>query len=172
MLFLSVRELELRKVRFDTAFAPGEIDFLDEGIRQTSDLETTGTAELVGPTEEIRIRGRLKVRVEAACDRCLEPAPFQIDQEFDLFYRPPITGPPAGEIAIDESESEVGFYENGGVELKDALREQVILALPMQRICREDCRGICPVCGRNRNVSDCGCRPAPVDDRWSALRRM
>ena len=76
------------------------------------------------------------------------------------------------DVEIDEGESEVAFYEGGGVELKDILREFVLLSLPMQRICREDCRGICPVCGQNRNVAGCACEPKPVDDRWSALKKL
>ena len=66
----------------------------------------------------------------------------------------------------------MGFYEGGGVELNDVLREFVLLSLPMQRLCRAECRGMCPVCGKNRNLSDCGCQPEPADDRWAALKSI
>jgi uncharacterized protein len=58
------------------------------------------------------------------------------------------------------------------MELEDILREQVLLALPMQRVCREDCRGICPVCGKDRNEAPCDCREHPADDRWRALGKL
>ena len=171
-MFLSVQELELKKVYFDVAFPPGEIDFQDSVLRQKTPLETAGSAELLANTlGEIRIQGELKVTMEANCDRCLEPAAFPIESHFDLFYRPALE---AGqeEIEIDEGESEIAFYDGGGIELKDVLREYVLLAMPMQKVCREDCRGICPWCGQNRNMVTCGCEPKPVDDRWAALKRL
>ena len=75
-------------------------------------------------------------------------------------------------MEIDEGETEIAFYEGGGVELKDILREFVLLAMPMQRVCREDCRGICPVCGQNRNLASCECEAKPEDDRWAALKKL
>ena len=66
----------------------------------------------------------------------------------------------------------MGFYEGEGLELNDVLREFVLLTLPMQRLCKEDCVGICPVCGQNRNKQACQCQTAAVDDRWSALKEV
>jgi DUF177 domain-containing protein len=172
-VFFSVKELELKKVRFDVAFAPGEIDFSGDGFEQATPLEAQGSAELLPHTlGEIRVRGHLKARMRCDCDRCLEPAEFPVDSTFDLFYRPDLEVDPDAEIAIDEGESEIAFYEGDGIELKDVLREYILLAMPMQRVCRADCRGICPVCGQNRNLESCGCEVKPVDDRWSALRKL
>ena len=76
------------------------------------------------------------------------------------------------EVAIDAGEAEIGFYEGDGIELNDVLREYVLLTLPMQRVCRQDCKGICPACGQNRNLKDCACQAVPLDDRWAALERI
>ena len=171
-MFFSVKELELKKVRFDVAFSPGDIQY-DQGLSQATPLEAEGAAELLPHTlGEIRIQGHLKVRMQADCDRCLEPAEFPIDSSFDLFYRPAEVADDDEEVEIDEGESEVAFYEGAGIELKDVLREHVLLSMPMQRVCREDCQGICPVCGQNRNLINCGCDPKLVDDRWSALKKV
>jgi uncharacterized protein len=172
-MFLSVREMEVRKLRLDEIFAPGEIQFFENKLRQATPLHVVGTAELLRNTEgEIRIRGRLTVRMEAECDRCLEAASFPIDTTFDLFYEPAAASPVGEEIEIEAGEIEIGFYEGQGLELESILREQVLLTLPMQRICRGDCKGICPVCGQNRNLVQCGCQLKPVDDRWAALRNL
>ncbi len=171
-MFFSVKELEVKKVRFDVAFSPGEIQY-DQGLSQTTPLEAQGAAELLAHTlGEIRIRGHVKVRMRSECDRCLEPAEFPIDSNIDLFYRPADRAGYEEEVEIDEGESEIGFYEGGGIKLEDVLREYVLLSMPMQRVCREDCHGICPVCGQNRNLVNCGCEPKPVDDRWSALKKL
>ena len=175
-MFLSVKEMELRRVRFDETFQAGKIDFSEgnEGdLEQLSPLQVTGSAELLAHSEgEVRIAGRYTVVMAAQCDRCLGRARFPLDAGFDLFYRPMSDIACEEEIEIDEGEAEIGFYEGSGIELEDILREQVLLALPMQRVCSEMCKGICPVCGKNRNESDCQCRNDASDDRWGALRKL
>ncbi len=176
-MFISVKELELKKVHFEVAFPPGEIEFHDDGDRlsQATPLQSEGSAELLPHTlGEIRLRGHLAVTMRCDCNRCLEPAEFPIDSSFDLFYRPAETAIAGDdeEVEIDEGEAEIAFYDDDGIELKDVLREHVLLTMPMQRVCRADCQGICPVCGQNRNLINCGCEAKLVDDRWSALKKL
>jgi uncharacterized protein len=172
-MFLSIKEMEVRKVRFDETFQPGEIDFSGADVKQSSPLHAVGLAELLANTDgEVRIQGHLTVKLESECDRCLGRAEFPLDTRIDLFYRPSQSLNTADEVAIDEGEAEIGFYEDGGMELEDILREQIMLLMPMQRVCSPECRGICPVCGKNRNESACDCREEPVNDRWSALRKI
>jgi uncharacterized protein len=171
-MFLSIKEMEVRKVRFDQTLPPGKIDFIDAGVKQAGPLRVTGEAELLDNTDEIRIKGNLAVVMEAECDRCLGHASFPIDAPFDLFYQPMAEIAVEEEVAINPGEAEIGFYEGDGLELEDILREQVLLMLPMQRTCRTECKGICPVCGRNRNEVSCECRTHPGDDRWAALRNL
>ena len=172
-MFLSVKEMELRKIRFDETFQPGQIDFTDENLEQHSPLHAAGSAELLANSEgELRIQGRYTVEMAAQCDRCLKQAAFSLDKSFDLFYRPMSVIARDEEVEIDEGEAEIGFYENGGIELEDVLREQVLLALPMQRVCSETCKGFCPVCGKNRNETACDCKVEEADDRWAALRNL
>jgi uncharacterized protein len=172
-MFLNVKELELRKLRFDETWQPGKIDFAEEDLKQSSPLHVVGVAELLeGLDEEIRVQGQYTVEMTAQCDRCLGSARFPLEARFDLFYRPAAEIAREEEIAIDEGEAEIGFYEGGGLELEDIVREQVLLALPMQRVCNETCKGICPLCGKNRNESDCNCSVAAADDRWKALRNL
>ena len=172
-MFLSIKEMELRKVRFDETFEPGLIDFSGEDLKQGSPLRATGWAELLAHSEgEVRVQGRYFVEMTAQCDRCLGDARFPLDARFDLFYRPISDIAVEEEVEIDEGEAEIGFYEGGGLELEDILLEQVVLALPMQRVCSDACKGICPVCGRNRNEILCDCQVESADDRWGALRKL
>lgn len=172
-MYFSVQELERRKIRFDVSIPPGEIEYLED-LRQRGPLQTQGSVELLGNTlGEIRVRGHLSVTMETDCDRCLETTQFPIDSEFDLFYRPPQpAGHPAEEVELHEGEAEIGFYDGGGMHLNDILREYVILSMPMHPVCSDACRGICPVCGQNRNVLACSCQVKPADDRWAALKRL
>lgn len=172
-MFLSVKEMELRKVRFDETIQPGQIDFTEADLEQGSPLHATGTAELLEHTGgEVRIQGHFTVEMDSQCDRCLGRARFPLDAGFDLFYRPNSCIDGDDEVEIDDGEAQIGFYNGGGLELDDILREQILLALPMQRVCNDDCKGICPVCGKNRNETNCACRPETADDRWGALRNL
>jgi len=172
-MFLSVKEMELRKVRFDETFEAGQIEFASENLTQVTPLHAVGSAVVLKNSGgEIRIQGRYTVEMNAPCDRCLGDARYPLDAGFDLFYRPMAVIARDEEVEIDEGEAQIGFYENSGLELEDVLREQVLLALPMQRVCSESCKGICPVCGKNRNETECDCRIERVDDRWGALRKL
>ena len=170
-MFLSIKEMEVRKVRFVETFEPGQIDFQDVDVQQAGPLTIDGVAELLANSEgEVRIRGKLSVIMRSDCDRCLGEALYPLNADLDLFYRPMSYIARDEEIKIDEGEAEIGFYQGDGMELEDILREQVLLLLPMQKICREDCKGICPQCGKNRNEADCHCKVETADDRWKALR--
>lgn len=172
-MLLSIKELEVKKIVFDTTLEPGQFDFSGADVRQITPLHAEGVAELLPHSDgEVRIKGRLTVTMEAGCDRCLGTAQYGIDQAFDLFYEPSAKVADEDEIAIDAAAAEIGFYQGAGIELNDILAEQVLLQLPMQRICKEECLGICAVCGKNRNESGCACVEVPADDRWSALRSL
>lgn len=171
-MFINLRELELKKVRFDEQLPAGAIDYDLSEIRQVGPLSAIGVAELLHDTlGEIRLQGHVQVTMEVPCDRCLEPTQYSIDTDFDLYYRPaPKTDEVPHEVEIGAGEIELGFYEGIGIELKDVLREFILLSLPMQQVCREACLGICPKCGSNRNTGPCDCSEKVVNDRWSALR--
>jgi uncharacterized protein len=172
-MFLSVKEMERRKVRFDVAFQPGQIDFSGEDLAQATPLEASGSAVLTPHSDgEVHITGHYRVELTAKCDRCLGLAKFPLEAGFDLYYRPGSNLGGGEEVEIGEEEAEIGFYLGDGLELVEVLQEQILLALPMQRVCGDACKGICPVCGKNRNESDCGCKAEPADVRWDALRNI
>jgi uncharacterized protein len=175
-MLLSIKEMEVRKIPFAETWKPNGFDFSDSGIIQKGPLTAQGVAEILPHTGgEIRVKGRIKSDLETECDRCLGRAAFRVDAAFDLFYRPIASAEEVGEdeeTAIDEGEAEMGFYKLPGLELEDIIREQLLLQLPMQRVCSENCKGICPVCGANRNETACNCEAHPGDDRWMALKDL
>src|ERR1700761_6339897 len=152
----------------------GAIDYAPD-IHQVGPLALTGKAELIverrGPrefVEDIRLRAHFDGNFELLCARCLEPVRVPLSGDFDLIYRPVSVETEAGEHAITEDETEIGYYEKNGLLLEDAVREQVLLALPGRTLCKEDCKGLCPQCGANRNTAPCNCEEQPVDRRWNA----
>ena len=107
--------------------------------------------------QDIRVKGKLETSLEVPCARCLDPVVHQVERSFDLLYRPLGTDAGHEELSVTDAEAEIGYYEGEGLLLEDTLREQVLLALPLKTICREDCKGLCPHCGKNLNEIQCSC---------------
>jgi uncharacterized protein len=174
-MLIRVRELELHNLEFDESYQPGAIDLVAE-LRQIGPLHSKGRAELIvehrghhQDVEDIRLIGKVEAHLETACARCLEPVGHDVERSFDLIFRPQGVDRRADEASISEAETEIGYYVGEGLLLEDALREQVLLATPVRALCREDCKGLCPHCGRNLNVEQCHCEQHVSDPRWDAL---
>lgn len=174
-MLITLLDLEREPARFDLKFSPGALDYGDEA-RQISDLAVQGEAELLrehrGPKEvvpDIRARAKWSGTFEVPCARCLEAVRHDLGGDFDLLFRPLGVDAGPAERALGAPETEIGYYQEGGLVLEDVLREQVLLTLPVRTLCRADCKGLCPRCGRNLNEGACSCEAAPADDRWAAL---
>lgn len=106
---------------------------------------------------------------ELECSRCLSAYRFAHDEEFLLFLRPrtPVAG---AEISLDREDLDTYFYDDPVVPVAPIIEERIQMAVPMKPLCREDCRGLCPQCGTDRNQADCTCVTEFADPRWNALK--
>jgi uncharacterized protein len=117
---------------------------------------------------ELETSGSFVAEGETACDRCSETVFVRIDKEFRTVFVPRDRRPPeAGDLELSPGDLDIAFYDGAGIEVNDIFWEQVALALPVKILCREDCRGVCPACGANRNRTKCDCaaeaRRGPFD---------
>ena len=177
-MFLDIKELELRPLDFEEEFQADVIDLGGEA-RQKGPVKASGRAEVVEEHQgknqvikDLRLRGRLTASLELQCARCLDPVSRDVKREFELLYRP--LGADAGrdELSVTDAEAEIGYYQGDGLLLEDVLREQVLLALPLKVTCRDECKGLCPQCGKNLNQEQCSCSVAVEDPRWAALKEV
>lgn len=159
----------------DESIPEGKIEYAPD-LRQVGPLKVQGKAELIlehrGPreiVEDIRLRAHVHGSFQQLCARCVEPVAQALDTDMDLIFRPSGVDDQAGERAISEDETEIGYYESSGLLLEDAVREQVLLTLPGRILCQPDCKGLCPLCGINRNLATCECAEKPMDPRLAAL---
>ena len=156
----------------------GGVEFAPD-VTQAGPLRVTGRAERIeehlGPKqviEDIRLRARIAGEFQLLCARCVEPVAHTVDETVDLIFRPAGTDAQSGERAITEAETEIGYYEQSGLLLEDAVREQVLLSLPERTLCQPNCKGLCAHCGGNLNEVSCDCAREAVDPRWSALKGL
>jgi uncharacterized protein len=174
-MLISPAQLVDEPLKLDETIPAGAIDYTFD-VHQIGPLQLKGQADLIvehrGPkdfVDDIRLRAHFEGEFEQLCARCLEPVRQKLAGDFDLIFRPEGIDAEAGEHAITEDETEIGYYEENGLLLEDAVREQVLLTLPGRTLCQEDCKGLCPHCGINRNLATCECVEKPVDPRLAAL---
>ena len=122
--------------------------------------------------DKLRLRGRVQTTLHVECGRCLEPLPVPVDGRFDLLYLPEAAGPESDEQELADEDVDTAYYRDGIIDLAELVREQLYLALPMKPLCREDCRGLCSVCGTNLNTGSCTCETAWKDPRLAPLAAL
>ncbi len=118
------------------------------------------------------LEGRIEGVLACNCTRCLTPVDRRIDLSFrDVFVTSEnFGGDPESEISGEELD--VSVIDNDSLDLEEVVREQVLLSLPEQLLCRDDCRGICPVCGTDLNSAECDCSKEEIDPRWAGLKEL
>jgi len=119
---------------------------------------------------ELFFTGHIAGSVVGHCARCLEPYTFDLDKDFFLVLVPRTELPQ--DMDLRDEDLDLSFYQGDEIDLTPLVREQIILALPSRPLCREDCRGLCPQCGANRNVQPCTCVEAGGDPRLAVLRNL
>ena len=120
--------------------------------------------------DKYSLRGRLVTTVRRECCRCLEPFDVPTAVDIDVRYLPHRVNTGEGEHEISEEDLSIAFYRDDEIDLGGLVREQLQLAAPMKPLCDDGCRGLCPVCGANRNREACGCDTTWRDPRLEPLR--
>lgn len=141
---------------------------------ESEDSRLVGRPELdlqaTRASDKVRLVGSINALVAFECDRCLKPIEMPVSQSFDLVYLPPLGI--GDEHELGDQDLDTGFYQGEAIDVDDLVREQVELALPMARLCTEECQGLCPECGANLNQGRCSCTSEESDPRWAALRQL
>jgi uncharacterized protein len=177
----------------DRTYEPDAFGAESEDFRITSPVHLT--ADLTKSGLKFLLKGRLTTTLELPCSRCLEAFEIPVDATLDLTFVPAVepakpaveTAAPARakkaprhgqeDVELDGTEvaaDELGLSEYSGdeIDLGQMMREQFYLALPMKPLCRPDCQGLCPICGKNRNRESCSCESTWVDPRFEVLRNF
>ncbi len=128
------------------------------------------------PKGIFHITGTVDAETELECCRCLRRFSFPVRNaalDIDLIPEASLTGEAEHELGRSELDTE--FYRGDEIEPEDLVREQILLAIPMVPVHRQDCKGLCPVCGADRNDKECGCRsdvPTGKESPFAVLKKI
>lgn len=141
----------------------------DADIWSGTDLKWSGDVQArfgvtFAGTGEMVARGTVEGTLAHECRRCLKPVDTPFDEEVTIVYVSDATDGEDGSYPLDEGSSEL--------DLSDAVREEVVLAVNPYVLCTPECKGLCPQCGTNRNIGTCDCTEDHSDPRWAALREL
>ena len=167
---IELENLEGGKGDFAHVYQPDDLNPVDERISLTGPATVSGKVRLAG--NEVFVNGHVETRAQVECDRCLQPVESPVNSDFAVEY---ITGSEyeSGRVAeLTEAEMSVSVFDGEAIDVDEIVKEQIVLAVPTRMLCREDCKGICPECGADRNKGDCNCTTNDTDPRWAALKNL
>jgi len=167
---IELENLEGGKGDFAQVYEPDDLNPLDERVRLVAAATVTGKVRRA--RNEVFVNGHVDTRVQVECDRCLQPIELPVAAEFALEY---ITGSEyetSAAAELTEAELSVSVFDGKAIEVDEIVKEQILLAVPTRMLCREDCEGICPECGTDRNTGSCDCVTKDIDPRWAALKNL
>lgn len=120
----------------------------------------------------LQMNGRIQTTVKGKCSRCLELVSMDIDHSFaeQLLYAKDVSL--FSHLAVGEVEEKYFIYDNDTLDITDIIRESLLAVLPQKILCRDDCRGLCPKCGKNLNQGQCDCDLFEVDPRLAILAKL
>ncbi|HEY0386746.1 MAG TPA: DUF177 domain-containing protein [Pyrinomonadaceae bacterium] len=167
---IEVDELAGGAKPFAHTYEPEELILDEERARLIEAPQVRGSASLSG--NEVHLRGQVTARAEVDCDRCLKAIEAPIETEFDVTYIPASAYAAHETAELQEADLLLSVYEGDEIDVDEIVREQILLALPARALCREECKGLCPVCGSDRNLNGCECEEKETDPRWSALKDL
>jgi len=155
---------------FDFRLAPDEIDLDGDDAKLKSPAIVKG--KLTRHIAHTDVEGTIGAELEIECARCLQ----KIDREFEIPIQAAFVAPEnytqAKEAELQAEDLDVSVLEGNEIDLTELVREQILLNLPEQVFCREDCKGLCEKCGANRNLINCNCLEQEIDPRWEALKNL
>lgn len=170
-MIIDLKDLESGSSRpFDFSVPADKLDLETESARLASDLTVKG--ELKKSSAEVDVTGTIDANVEIDCSRCLKPVPLDLKIDFNAAYVSPEHFAEHREHEVSGEDLDTDVLTGDELDLTEIAREQILLNLPEQAFCTEDCKGLCPICGGDRNLIDCKCEDDKIDPRWSALKDL
>jgi uncharacterized protein len=167
---IKVADIPEEGLKLDLAYEASDFEGLGEEVRVSSPVKAVFSLKKIETT--VYLAGDMEADVELACSRCGKPFEVHMTAQLKLDMVPMESLSREEERELQAGDLEVEFYKNGIIDIKDFLREQILLQVPMKPLCVEDCRGLCQYCGQDLNLAQCSCEPPAGHPGLSGLKDL
>lgn len=167
---IELDRLEEADGKFSHVYSVDDLLLGDEELRLIEPAEISGHAR--GNGREVELRGKLLAKLEGLCGRCLQPVEVPISTDFTERFVRAVSWVADEQHELQEEDLNLAVFDGEAIELDDLVREEILLAVPANVLCREDCQGLCPICGIDKNLSSCQCETKEIDSRWQKLKEL
>jgi uncharacterized protein len=167
---IELDKLEKHGGKFVHVYQVSELLLDDAAVRLVEPGEVSGRVRLDG--KEVELRGKLRAKLEVVCGRCLTPVELPVSSEFNERFVRAVSWAAEEQHELLPEDLNIAVFDGAAIELDDLVREELLLAVPVNVLCGPDCKGLCPVCGVDRNVSGCQCENREHDSRWQKLKEL
>ncbi|MDQ5846977.1 MAG: DUF177 domain-containing protein [Acidobacteriota bacterium] len=167
---VDLASLEGGKGSFAHTYEPGKLVLEDERLRLVSPVTVSG--KIRREDGRVKVKGRVEAGIQAECDRCLKPVELTVNSKFKLDYVSTHDYEAQQAVELSEEDLDLAVFDGEAIDIDALVTEELLLAVPDHLLCKDDCKGICPQCGIDRNSAECGCNNAEVDPRWSGLKEL
>jgi uncharacterized protein len=167
---VELENLEGGKGEFAHVYQPDELNPIDERVLLTAPAAVSGRVRVA--SNEVFINGHIDARAQVECDRCLQPIELPVNTDFALDYISGTDYESSAAAELTEADMSLSVFDSPAIDVDEIVKEQILLTVPTRALCREDCKGICPECGIDRNTGECSCVTDNIDPRWAALKNL
>ena len=178
-LVLHIEQIKTKDIYLDFENEPEAFPVLAEMIqnRECEFLDPLKVSMRVFRIRELyEVEGHFQTRMRLICSRCLKIFDSVLAGEFALTYTreaPGLTAESAEqEVELRVEEIGLMYFKGEEIDLRNGIQEQVVMALPSKPLCDEKCKGLCPMCGADRNQRDCGCKRESITSQFAVLKTL
>jgi len=139
---------------------PGTLLVEDEDVLFSEPVKLDITISSIG--EILNLDGKLSAELVFTCSRCLESFTYHVDLEIHEKFS----------NKLNDNDEDIILFDSESINITNIIENNIVMALPMKKLCNEECKGLCPNCGTNLNIHSCNCNNSDIDIRLAELKNL
>ena len=165
---VELASLERQGGKFAHNYGPGELDLNEVSLA----VPPRVAGRIQRSDSKVTVAGEVTAELQLECDRCLKALLIPVSNVFRVEYVTTDVYQAGQNAELLDEDLSLSVFDGEVFDIDELAREQLLLSLPAQVLCREDCKGLCPVCGGDRNATVCTCQQVEIDPRWAGLKEI
>lgn len=145
---------------------------IEDDSLASAEKKISFNATLYKAGESVSMAGELVANLKLTCNRCLALFDYEVHEKVTTIYLPKSDEVPESEAELAREDMDAQIMDGENIDLLPPLRDALLLGIPMSRICREECKGLCSKCGADLNKTECDCKPDEDMSPFAKLKEL